>query len=76
MRASALVAHSASNPDDVDAQLLVAYFQVALGEQAQATTAIHRVLELRPDDPTAPALAMALLPPPPPPSKPDTNAKK
>jgi hypothetical protein len=40
-----------------------------LGERNAARDAIDRVLELRPADETAPALALALLPPPAPPVK-------
>ena len=53
-------------PDNADAQLVAAYFHVALGDKAKADAAISKVLELRPEDEAAPALTMALLPPVPP----------
>jgi tetratricopeptide (TPR) repeat protein len=56
--------HAAARPADADAQLLVAYFHVALGERGEAYEAIERVLQARPDDETAQRLALALLPPP------------
>ncbi len=63
----ALDAHIAKNPQDADALLVRAYLHVALGERKEAQDLLQTVLELRPADETAPALALALLPPPPPP---------
>lgn len=60
----------AKRPDNVNALLVRAYLHVALGERVDAQAAIQRVLEMRPEDETAPRLAMALLPPPPPPAEP------
>ncbi len=55
--------HIAEHPDDGDALLLRAYFHVAAGERSAAQTRLNQVLDLRPDDPTAPILTIAMLPP-------------
>lgn len=66
---AALDAHLKVNPKDADAWLVRAYLHVALAERAPAREAIDKVLALRPDDMTAPDLALALLPALPPPQK-------
>jgi tetratricopeptide (TPR) repeat protein len=58
--------HVRANREDVDAHLLAAYFHVALGKTAQANLEISWVLNLRPGDPTAEILRVAMEPPPPP----------
>lgn len=66
----ALDQHLKAHPKDADAWIVRAYLHVALAERGQAREAIDKVLALRPDDATAPELALALLPPLPPPQKP------
>ncbi|MHC5010216.1 MAG: tetratricopeptide repeat protein [Planctomycetota bacterium] len=59
--------HRKKRPADADAHLVAAYLYVALGKGGPANEAIVTVLQLRPEDPTAPLLAIAQLPPLPPP---------
>jgi hypothetical protein len=66
----ALDAHIAKKPKDADAVLVRAYLHVALGERAAAQDLIQTALQIRPEDETGPALALALLPAPPPPRAP------
>lgn len=69
----ALDAHIAKKPTDADAVLVRAYLHVALGERVEAQDMIQAALEMRPEDETGPALALALLPAPPPPKAPTGN---
>jgi TolA-binding protein len=64
----ALDAHLATHPRDADALLVRAYLYLAEGQRTPARQTLDRVLEVRPDDETAPRLAIALLPPPAPPA--------
>ena len=59
------------HPEDANGHLVAAYFWVAQGKQAPANSAILDVLRVRPDDPTAPLLNLAMLPPLPPEKTPD-----
>ena len=58
--------HATKEEADADAHLLLAYFHVAMGEREKANAEILAVLELRPEDETAPLLSTAMLPAVPP----------
>jgi len=51
------------DPRDMEARLVMTYFQLSAGDKVAAYANIERILLVRPKDPTAPILAMALLPP-------------
>jgi hypothetical protein len=61
--------HARNNPAEIDAHVLLAYFHVALGNAERAQTEIAIVNSMRPSDPTATILTVAMLPPAPPPER-------
>lgn len=54
--------HLATQPQDVDARLVIAWLLTSQGRRLEAQEQIQQVLTLRPGDEAAPALALALLP--------------
>jgi hypothetical protein len=65
-RLGLLITYTREHPDDADAQLVLAWLQVSLGNRAAARAALAGVEGIRPDDATAALLRVALLPPEPP----------
>lgn len=59
---AALERQVAQQPEDADARLTLGWLYASLGRRALAQDQIQQVLTLRPGDPAAPVLALALLP--------------